>query len=96
MASRDGREVRYRASTGAAQDASTWLSVRASAWDRRLAALEKDVRDAQAFVTVAVAAPLSVIDRQFSTNPGKSGPFRRSRVRQGKWPRRFALEPYFS
>jgi DNA-binding transcriptional ArsR family regulator len=47
VATRDGREVRYRASTDAAQDASTWLSVRASAWDRRLAALEKGVRDAQ-------------------------------------------------
>jgi DNA-binding transcriptional ArsR family regulator len=46
-ASRDGREVRYRASTGAAQHASTWLSVRASAWDRRLAALEKNVRAAK-------------------------------------------------
>jgi DNA-binding transcriptional ArsR family regulator len=47
VASRDGREVRYRATTDAAQQASTWLSVRASAWDRRLAALEKGVRDAQ-------------------------------------------------
>ncbi len=46
-ASRDGREVRYRASTGAAQHASTWLSVRASAWDRRLESLEKSVRDAK-------------------------------------------------
>ena len=46
-ATRDGREVRYRAATDAAQNASTWLSVRASAWDRRLAALEKGVRDAQ-------------------------------------------------
>lgn len=46
-ASRDGREVRYRASTGAAQMASTWLSVRANAWDRRLAALEKGIRDGQ-------------------------------------------------
>ena len=45
--SRDGREVRYRASTGAAQHASTWLSVRASAWDRRLSSLEKSVRDAK-------------------------------------------------
>jgi DNA-binding transcriptional ArsR family regulator len=45
--SRDGREVRYRASTGAAQHASTWLSVRASAWDRRLETLEKSVRDAK-------------------------------------------------
>ncbi len=47
VASRDGREVRYRASTRAAQDASSWLSARASAWDRRLAALDKGVRDAQ-------------------------------------------------
>jgi DNA-binding transcriptional ArsR family regulator len=47
IANRDGREVRYRASTDAAQSASTWLSVRASAWDRRLAALEQNVRDAQ-------------------------------------------------
>jgi DNA-binding transcriptional ArsR family regulator len=47
VATRDGREVRYRASSDAAQNASTWLSVRASAWDRRLAALEKNVRDAQ-------------------------------------------------
>jgi DNA-binding transcriptional ArsR family regulator len=46
-ASRDGREVRYRASTGAAQHASTWLSVRASAWDRRLEGLEKKVREAK-------------------------------------------------
>jgi DNA-binding transcriptional ArsR family regulator len=47
VATRDGREVRYRASTDAAQSASAWLSVRASAWDRRLAALEKNVCDAQ-------------------------------------------------
>jgi DNA-binding transcriptional ArsR family regulator len=47
VATRDGREVRYRASTEAAQNASTWLSVRTSAWDRRLAALERGVRDAQ-------------------------------------------------
>jgi DNA-binding transcriptional ArsR family regulator len=47
VATRDGREVRYRVSSDAAQNASTWLSVRASAWDRRLAALEKGVRDAQ-------------------------------------------------
>jgi DNA-binding transcriptional ArsR family regulator len=47
VAVRDGREVRYRASTGAAQEASIWLSARASAWDRRLEALEKKVRDAQ-------------------------------------------------
>ena len=45
VASRDGREVRYRASTDAAHNASSWLNVRASAWDRRLAALEKNVRD---------------------------------------------------
>jgi len=42
-ASRDGREVRYRASTGAVEHASTWLSVRARAWDRRLEVLEKRV-----------------------------------------------------
>jgi len=47
LARRDGREVRYRASTAAAQHASTWLSVRASAWDRRLEALEKGVRESQ-------------------------------------------------
>jgi DNA-binding transcriptional ArsR family regulator len=47
VAVRDGREVRYRASTDVVQHASAWLSVRASAWDRRLAALEKGVRDAQ-------------------------------------------------
>jgi DNA-binding transcriptional ArsR family regulator len=47
VALRDGREVRYRASSDAALHASAWLSVRASAWDRRLAALEKGVRDAQ-------------------------------------------------
>ena len=47
VSSRDGREVRYRASTKAAQNASTWLSARASAWDRRIAALERGVRDAQ-------------------------------------------------
>jgi DNA-binding transcriptional ArsR family regulator len=45
VASRDGREVRYRASTDAAQNASSWLSVRASAWDQRLAALDKSVRE---------------------------------------------------
>jgi len=45
VAERDGRDVRYRASTDAAQNASSWLSVRASAWDRRIAALEKNVRD---------------------------------------------------
>jgi DNA-binding transcriptional ArsR family regulator len=47
VSTRDGREVRYRASTDAAQHASTWLRVRASAWDRRLAALEKGVLEAQ-------------------------------------------------
>jgi DNA-binding transcriptional ArsR family regulator len=39
VATRDGREVRYRASTESAQSASLWLSARASAWDRRLEAL---------------------------------------------------------
>ncbi len=47
VSSRDGREVRYCASTRAVQNASTWLSARASAWDRRVAALERGVRDAQ-------------------------------------------------
>ena len=45
VATRDGREVRYRASTDAVQHASTWLSVRASAWDRRLEALAKGIRE---------------------------------------------------
>ena len=58
QSSRDGREVRYRASTGAAQQASTWLSVRASAWDRRLEALEKKVRDAQRSSLAVVATSL--------------------------------------
>jgi DNA-binding transcriptional ArsR family regulator len=47
VATRDGREVRYRATSDAAQSASLWLSARASAWDRRLEALEKKVRNAQ-------------------------------------------------
>lgn len=47
VASRDGREVRYRASTGAAELASSWLSARANAWDRRIATLERSVRAAQ-------------------------------------------------
>jgi DNA-binding transcriptional ArsR family regulator len=46
-ASRDGREVRYRASTDSAQHASTWLSVRASAWDRRVESLERNFLDAK-------------------------------------------------
>ena len=47
VATRDGREVRYRASSAVAQHASQWLSTRASAWDRRLEALERKVRDTQ-------------------------------------------------
>ncbi len=41
---RDGREVRYFATTDAAQSASMWLSERSTAWDRRIAALKKEVR----------------------------------------------------
>lgn len=41
---RDGREVRYFAATDAAQSASTWLSDRSTAWDRRIAALNKGVQ----------------------------------------------------
>jgi DNA-binding transcriptional ArsR family regulator len=44
---RDGRDVRYRASTDAAQNASSWLSVRASAWDRRIATLRKGFSESQ-------------------------------------------------
>jgi DNA-binding transcriptional ArsR family regulator len=41
---RDGREVRYFAATDAAQSASTWLSDRSRAWDRRIAALTNGVQ----------------------------------------------------
>ncbi|MEO9181098.1 MAG: metalloregulator ArsR/SmtB family transcription factor [Acidimicrobiales bacterium] len=41
---REGREVRSFATTDAAQSASTWLSERSTAWDRRIAALEIGVR----------------------------------------------------
>ncbi|HUZ40000.1 MAG TPA: metalloregulator ArsR/SmtB family transcription factor [Acidimicrobiales bacterium] len=51
VASRDGREVRYRASTDVAELASSWLSARASAWDRRIATLEKSIRDVQSSKT---------------------------------------------
>ena len=42
--SRDGRDVRYVASSDEALVASTWLAERASAWDRRIAALQEQVR----------------------------------------------------
>jgi len=45
---RDGREVRYFAATDAAQRASTWLSDRSTAWDRRIAALDDGVRRSRA------------------------------------------------
>jgi DNA-binding transcriptional ArsR family regulator len=45
---REGREVRYFATTKAAAHASTWLSERTVAWDRRVAALERGVRDSNA------------------------------------------------
>jgi DNA-binding transcriptional ArsR family regulator len=41
---REGREVRYFATSQAAATASAWLNDRAVAWDRRVAALEKGVR----------------------------------------------------
>jgi DNA-binding transcriptional ArsR family regulator len=41
---RDGREVCYFAATDAAQSASTWLRERSTAWDQRIAALDKAVR----------------------------------------------------
>jgi DNA-binding transcriptional ArsR family regulator len=41
---REGREVRYFATSQAAATASSWLNVRAEAWDRRVAALERRVR----------------------------------------------------
>jgi len=41
---REGREVRFFASSKAAASASTWLNERAVAWDRRVATLERDVR----------------------------------------------------
>lgn len=41
VARRDGREVRYVASTGGAQSVATWLNVRTAAWQRRVAALKE-------------------------------------------------------
>lgn len=48
VARRDGREVRYFATTKAAASASTWLVERTAAWDRRIAALERGVRESNA------------------------------------------------
>jgi DNA-binding transcriptional ArsR family regulator len=45
---REGREVRFFASSTAAAHASTWLNDRAVAWDRRVAALERGVRSSAA------------------------------------------------
>ncbi len=42
---RDGKEVRYLAQRDGARGASQWLSDRAAQWDRRLAALQRRVRD---------------------------------------------------
>jgi DNA-binding transcriptional ArsR family regulator len=39
-AKRDGREVRYVATSDGTEPASTWIADRSHAWDRRLAALE--------------------------------------------------------
>ncbi len=47
-AHRDGREVRYVARTTAADDASAWLRGRSDAWDRRVASLERRVRESDA------------------------------------------------
>jgi DNA-binding transcriptional ArsR family regulator len=41
---REGREVRFFASSKAAATASTWLNERAVAWDRRVVTLEREVR----------------------------------------------------
>jgi DNA-binding transcriptional ArsR family regulator len=41
---RDGRDVRYFVATGGTNDASQWLIEHATAWDRRIAALEEKVR----------------------------------------------------
>ncbi len=44
LSEREGREVRYVATTTAAQRASTWLSDRSTSWDQRIAALNEGVR----------------------------------------------------
>jgi DNA-binding transcriptional ArsR family regulator len=41
---RHGREVRYFVTTNGTSHASTWLLESASAWDRRIAALEEQIR----------------------------------------------------
>lgn len=44
---RDGREVRYVATSEGTEPASSWLIAHADAWDRRIATLEKKVREAR-------------------------------------------------
>jgi DNA-binding transcriptional ArsR family regulator len=41
---RDGREVRYRLDTQPLTSAMAWMNAVGSAWDRRLAALERHAR----------------------------------------------------
>jgi DNA-binding transcriptional ArsR family regulator len=41
---RQGREARYFVTTDGTSHASKWLQESASAWDRRIAALEKQIR----------------------------------------------------
>ena len=43
-ARREGREVRYLATTDGTAPASTWMADRNTAWDRRVAALEHQIR----------------------------------------------------
>jgi DNA-binding transcriptional ArsR family regulator len=45
-ARREGREVRYVVTSGGTSSATTWLLDRATAWDRRLVALEKQIQAA--------------------------------------------------
>jgi DNA-binding transcriptional ArsR family regulator len=43
-ARREGREVRYLATTDGTAPASTWMADRSRAWDRRVSALEEQIR----------------------------------------------------
>jgi DNA-binding transcriptional ArsR family regulator len=43
-ARRDGREVRYVATTDGTAPASTWMSDRSRAWDQRVSTLEEQIR----------------------------------------------------
>lgn len=45
-ARREGRETRYIPTTQAMAQASQWLTEHSLAWDRRIAALERTIRDA--------------------------------------------------